>query len=95
MDNLPLGLQKFDEVLDTLPIPDKAIFLYRLCRMLCNAGKMKITDVVPTEEGEEVFFETKNGYKFHTVRSSLNRKIHLEIMKGLKPILVEAEMEIR
>lgn len=95
MSELPSELKKFEATLDTLPAPDNAIFLYQLCMTLYHAGKMKITDVVEEEDGETMYFETTDGFKFSTFRPSLDREVHLEILKRLKPVLIEAELEIR
>ncbi len=94
VSELPPELKHFEATLDTLPVPDNAVFLYQLCMMLYHAGKMKIADVVEGEDGEMMYFETTSGVKFNTFRPSLDRQTLLEIMKRLLPMLKAAEMEI-
>lgn len=94
MDNLPPELKKFETTLDTLPFPDNSVFLYQLCMTFYHAGKMKITDVVEEDDGETMYFETMDGFRFNVFRPSLDREVHLEILKRLKSVLIEAEREI-
>jgi hypothetical protein len=91
VSELPPELEKFEAYLSNLPVPDNAVFVYQLCMMMRHAGKMKITRVVPAFDWEMIFFETTAGFKFHTIWPYLDRKILLEIMKRLKPMLDEAE----
>ncbi|MBE7553145.1 MAG: hypothetical protein HS126_18890 [Anaerolineales bacterium] len=91
MKELPPGLEKFEAYLSNLPVPDNAIFMYRLCMMMRSVGKMKIVDVVPANDWEMIFFETTAGFEFHTIWPYLDRVTHLEILKRIKPLLDEAE----
>lgn len=91
MKDLPPELEKYEVYLNSLPVPDNAVFVYQFCMMMRHAGKMKITRVVPAYDWEMIFFETTAGFRFHTIWPYLDRVTHLEILKRLLPMLKEAE----
>jgi hypothetical protein len=94
VSELPPELEKFEAYLNNLPVPDNAVFVYQLYMMMRSAGKMKITNVVPADDWEMIFFETTAGFKCHTIWPYLDRVTHLEILKRLLPMLKEAEREL-
>lgn len=94
MKYLPPELKKYEVYLDNLPRTDKAVFLCRLCLLMCKAGKLRMTKVLPGDDWSMVYFETPAGYKFHVIELYLDRVTHLEILKRLLPMLKEIEQEL-
>ena len=89
MNYLPRELQKFNVFLDALLSRDKIIFLYCVCLLMCEAGKMRLRNMVPGEDWSMVFFETIAGKRFHVIKLPLDAAIEAKLIEELRPIIEE------
>ena len=87
MNYLPRELQKFNVFLDNLLSRDKIIFLYCVCLLMCEAGKMRLRNTVPGEDWSMVFFETIAGKRFHVIKLPLDSAIEAKLIAELRPII--------
>lgn len=91
MKYLPRELKKFDVFLEALPSPDRLIFLYCVCLVMCETGQLQRRNTVPGEDWSMVFFETKAGYRFHVIQLPLDSAIEAELVKDLRSVIEEYE----
>ena len=63
MDTLPPEYEALYSYLETQPAVVRDIFLYCLCVMMVEAGKMKLVETVPGDEGTICVFQSSTGQK--------------------------------
>jgi hypothetical protein len=70
----PPDLAAFLSLLDAQPAPMWYTFNYCLCRLMVEAGKLRLVETVPGERGEVCTFETVVGDRFSVARPVMSRK---------------------
>jgi hypothetical protein len=87
MPTLPPELTAFSYLLDTQPAPVRDAFHYCLCVLMVEAGKMRLVEKVPGEDGEICLFETVTWHKFSVPRPALSRDQEAALIDVLREIL--------
>jgi hypothetical protein len=87
MTTLPPELAAFSYLLDTQPAPVRDAFHYCLCLLMVEAGKMRLVEKVPGENGEIYVFETVARVKFNVTRPALSRDQEAALIDVLREIL--------
>ena len=94
MPTLPPELAAFSYLLDTQPAPVRDAFHYCLCLLTVEAGKMRLVDKVPGENGEICVFETVARVKFSVTKPPLSRDRETAPFDVLQEILKDEETTI-
>ena len=89
MPTLPPELAAFSYLLDAQPAPMRDAFHYCLCVLMVEAGKMRLVEKVPGENGEICVFETVARVKFSVTRPALSRDQEAALIDVLREILKE------
>ena len=87
MLTLPPELAAFSYLLDAQPAPVRDAFHYCLCVLMVEAGKMRLVEKVPGEDGEICEFETVARVKFSVTRPALSRDQEAALLDVLREIL--------
>ncbi len=87
MPTLPPELAAFSYLLDAQPAPVRDAFHYCLCLLMVEAGKMRLVEKVPGEDGEICVFETVARVKFSVTRPALSRDQEAALIDVLREIL--------
>ena len=74
MTTLPPELAAFSYLLDAQPAPVRDAFHYCLCLLMVEAGKMRLVEKVPGQNGEICVFETVARVKFSVTRPDISRE---------------------
>jgi hypothetical protein len=87
MPTLPPELAAFSYLLDAQPAPVRDAFHYCLCMLMVEAGKMRLVEKVPGENGEICVFETVARVKFSVSKPVLSRDQEAALIDVLREIL--------
>jgi hypothetical protein len=87
MTTLPPELAAFSYLLDAQPAPMRDAFHYCLCLLMVEAGKMRLVEKVPGENGEICLFETVARVKFSVTKPALSRDQEAALIDVLREIL--------
>jgi hypothetical protein len=87
MPTLPPELAAFSYLLDAQPAPVRDAFHYCLCLLMVEAGKMRLVEKLPGENGEICLFETAARVKFSVTRPVLSRDQEAALIDVLREIL--------
>jgi hypothetical protein len=75
MTDLPPDLAAFASLLDAQPAPVRATFNYCLALMMVEAGKARLVETVPGENGPVCTFESSAGDWFSLAKSSMTAEM--------------------
>jgi hypothetical protein len=91
MTNLPPQLQQLAALLDTQPAPVQVAFQYCLCLIMVEAGKLRLAETVPSENGATCIFETLTGdiFTFSVTKPPISKEIETAVIEQLRIILDE------
>jgi phage-related protein len=87
MPTLPPELAAFSYLLDAQPTPMRDAFHYCLCLLMVEAGRMRLVEEVPGENGEICVFETVARVKFSVPKPVLSRDQEAALIDVLREIL--------
>ena len=93
MTTLPPELAAFSYLLDAQPAPVRGAFHYCLCLLMVQAGKMRLVEKVPGENGTVLVFETTAYDRFSVTRPAISKEQELALIDVLREIL-EGEGEL-
>ena len=94
MTSLTPELAAFSYLLDAQPAPVRDAFHYCLCLLMVEAGKMRLVEKVPGENGEICVFETVARVKYSVTRPALSRDQEAALIDVLREILKDEETTI-
>ena len=92
MSELPPELEGFASLLDAQPGPVRDAFTYCLCLMMVESGKMRLTEMVPSEISPIYVFETTAGDTFSVQRPPMSQEQEAELIAALRDILKDEGM---
>jgi hypothetical protein len=89
MDPIELSseLQGFAPFLDAQSGPVRDAFVYCLCLMMVEVGKMRLVNTPPSESSLICVFETSIGDTFSVPRPPMNQEEEAEMIAMLRDIL--------
>ena len=87
MSTLPPELAGFSYLLDAQPAPVRDAFHYCLCVLMVEAGKMRLVEKVPGENGIVCVFETTAHDRFSVTRPAISREQELALIDVLREML--------
>ncbi len=85
--NLPPELAAFASLLDAQPAPIRAMFHYSLALLMVEAGKARLIESVPGENGPVCTFETAAGERFSSARPAMSEEVEAYVKEMLRAIL--------
>ncbi len=88
---LPPELQQFAALLDAQPGPVQVAFQYALCLLMVEAGKIRLVETRPGENGAICVFETLIGESFSVTKPPLPKEIEAVLVEQLRVILDEED----
>jgi hypothetical protein len=89
MTNLPPELAAFAYLLDGQPAPVRDAFHYCLGLLMVEAGRMRLVETVPGENGGICVFETIVGDKFSVTRPAMSVEQEAALIDVLREVLKE------
>jgi hypothetical protein len=94
MTDLPFELQKFATFLDAQPASLQTAFVYCLCSMMVEAGKMQLVETLPDNGGTICTFETIAGDVFSIAKPAINQEQEAALIKLLEIKLDEEKISL-
>ncbi len=89
MSDLPPELAAFVSMLDAQPAPVREMFYYCLALAMAVAGKARLVETVPGENGPVFTFESSAGERFSLARPAMTKKQEATVREMLRAILEE------
>lgn len=89
MNDLPPELQQFAAILDAQSGSVQSAFQYAMCLLMVEAGKMRLVETIPGENGAMYVFETTAGEKFtfSVTKPPMDEETEAALIKQLRAIL--------
>lgn len=85
--DLPPELAAFSYLFDAQPAPVRDAFIYCLCLLMAQAGKMRLVKKVAGESGQIYVFKTIVGDKFSVARPAISKEQEAALIDVLQEIL--------
>jgi hypothetical protein len=89
--DLPPELAAFADLLDAQPAPVRDAFNFCLCVLM--AGKMRLVEKVPGENGGVRVIETTVGDRFRVTRPAMSREQEAALIDVLPEILKDEDFQ--
>ena len=89
MTSLPFELAAFASLLDAQPASARDAFNYCLALLMVEAGKARLVETVPGENGAVCVFESSAGEQFSLPKPAMTDKMEAGVKEMLREILDE------
>jgi hypothetical protein len=91
MTTLPPELAAFSYLLDAQPAHAQDCVHYCLCLLMVQAGKMRLVEKVPGENGGICVFATTRGDHFRVVQPKISKETKAALIDVLREILEDEQ----
>jgi hypothetical protein len=91
--DLPTELAALAFLLDAQPTPVRDAFNYYLALMMVEAGKVRLVEMVPGENGPVCVFESSAGEQFSLARPAMTAEQEATVKEILREILEDEPLD--